>query len=283
MNFFHGVVLATAPPLFPNLFQEREILMHRLLTCGLLTLGLAAAPAAAHVNIDFEELTAPGPLYGDGAGFESRGVDFAGGVFSGWTYSDVSDTTTPGFTNQYAAFTGTGFDSGDDNYAVGYLSSAADSRSGAITLPVATTVRGMFVTNTTWAALSMQNGDAFAKQFGGPSGDDPDFFRLTIFGLDEEGEDTGSVTVDLADYTFDNNAEDFILDYWKWVDLNVLGDDVASLEFSLESSDVGAFGINTPTYFAMDNLILNEVPEPSTLVLFGAGAACVLARRRKRA
>ncbi|MFW5682591.1 MAG: DUF4465 domain-containing protein, partial [Phycisphaeraceae bacterium] len=247
---------------------------------GLCLAAAAAAPATAHVNIDFEELTAPGPLYGDGAGFESRGVDFAGGVFSGWTYSAVNDSTTPGFMNQYAAFTGTGFDSGDDNYAVSFVGSRD---AAAITLPVATTVRGMFVTNTTYAALSMLDGDAFSKQFGGPTGDDPDFFRLNIFGVNEAGEDTGSVTVDLADYTFADNSKDFVLDYWKWVDLSVLGDDVASLEFSLESSDVGDFGINTPTYFAMDNLILNEVPEPSTLVLFGVGAACVLARRRKRA
>ena len=264
--------------------------MHRLFTFGFANLGLtaaltaalAAAPAAAHVNIDFDELTAPGPVYtGVGAGFESRGLDFAGGTFVGWTYSDDDDTTTPGFTNQFAAFTGTGFDSGQDTYAINNVSSRRDA--AAITLPVATTVRGMFVTNTTYAALSMLNGDQFAKQFGGPTGDDPDYFKLNIFGLDESGEDTGGVAVDLADYTFDDNAKDFILDDWKWVDLSGLGDEVASLEFSLDSSDTGAFGINTPAYFAMDNLILNEVPEPGTLVLFGAGAACVLARRRRRA
>lgn len=275
--------------------------MKRLLTCGLMGLGLTAAltaaPAAAHVNIDFDELTLPpGQQFDNGApadggdntdGFTSNGVSFSSdftdfGSFTSWngfSYSAVSDSTTPGFSNQYAAFPGTGFDSGDDIYAVGF---GANRGASVITLPVATTVRGMFVTNTTYAALSMLNGDSFAKQFGGPTGDDPDFFKLNIFGVDEAGEDTGSVTVDLADYTFDDNSKDFVLDYWKWVDLSVLGDDVASLEFSLDSSDTGAFGINTPTYFAMDNLILSEVPEPSTLVLFGAGAACVLARRRRR-
>lgn len=279
--------------------------MHRLFTFGFANLGLtaalaaalAAAPAAAHVNIDFDELTLPpGQAFDNGApadggdntdGFTSNGVFFSNdftdfGSFSAWegfSYSSVNDSTTPGFSNQYAAFPGTGFDSGDDNYAVSF---GVDRGTSAITLPVATTVQGMFVTNTTWAALSMRNGDAFAKQFGGPSGDDPDFFKLNIFGLDESGEDTGSVTVDLADYTFDDNAKDFILDDWKWVDLSVLGDEVAALEFSMASSDVGQFGINTPTYFAMDNLILNEVPEPGTLVFFGAGAVCVLARRRRR-
>jgi hypothetical protein len=36
----------------------------------------------------------------------------------------------------------------------------------------------------TYAALSMRDGDGFAKQFGGASGDDPDYFLLTITGRD---------------------------------------------------------------------------------------------------
>ena len=41
-----------------------------------------------------------------------------------------------------------------------------------------------------------------------------------------------------------------------------------SLGFGLQSSDNDpTFGMNTPAYFAADNLRLNAVPEPSTLVL----------------
>ena len=54
----------------------------------------------------------------------------------------------------------------------------------------------MLVTNTTFAFLSMQNGDEFAKQFGGDDGNDPDFFKVTFRGFDEEntqGNITGEV------------------------------------------------------------------------------------------
>ena len=60
----------------------------------------------------------------------------------------------------------------------------------------------LMVTNTTYAALSMRDGDSFAKKFGGPSGNDPDYFRLTITGKDSGGSTIGSVEFYLADYRF---------------------------------------------------------------------------------
>ncbi|MGD0383747.1 MAG: DUF4465 domain-containing protein [Thermoguttaceae bacterium] len=41
---------------------------------------------------------------------------------------------------------------------------------------------------------------------------------------------------------------------WSSVALSSHGNNVKTLEFALTSTDVGQFGINTPTYFAMDNL-----------------------------
>jgi hypothetical protein len=46
------------------------------------------------------------------------------------------------------------------------------------------------------------------------------------------------------------------------------------LEFSLSSSDIGSYGMNTPAYFALDMV----VPEPGTLVLLALGG--VLLRRK---
>ena len=43
------------------------------------------------------------------------------------------------------------------------------------------------------------------------------------------------------------------------------------LTFTLESSDNGPFGMNTPAYFALDNLTVVPVPEPGALALFGGG------------
>ena len=139
----------------------------------------------------------------------------------------------------------------------------------------------MYITNTTYAALSMLNGDSFAKKFGGASGNDPDWFLLTITGKNASGGTTGTVDFYLADYQFENNANDYIVDDWTFVDLTALGDIVKSLEFALSSSDVGQWGMNTPASFAMDSLTV--VPEPSTLVLLcGAGVAGAVWRYRRR-
>ena len=103
----------------------------------------------------------------------------------------------------------------------------------------------------------MQNGDSFAKKFGGTSGTDEDFFKLTVTGLDNNGVEIDALEIFLADFRFANSEDDYILEDWVEVDLTPLAD-AASLEFTLDSSDVGESGINTPTYFAVDNIQLTE-------------------------
>ena len=141
------------------------------------------------------------------------------------------------------------------------------------------------ITNTTWAALVMLTGDpnGFAKQFGGPSGNDPDFFRLTITGLDDTDTAVGAVEFYLADYRFTDNSQDFVIDQWTTVDLTSLAG-ATKLSFGLESSDTGPFGMNTPAYFALDNLVLVPVPEPGSFMLAAIGGAvvCWLSASRRR-
>jgi len=73
-----------------------------------------------------------------------------------------------------------------------------------------------------------------------------------------------------------------ILNTWQSVDLSSLSA-AKTLTFSLTSSDNGAYGMNTPAYFAMDNLTLSAVPEPSTLALLCvAGIAGALWGYRRR-
>ena len=103
----------------------------------------------------------------------------------------------------------------------------------------------------------MLNGDAFAKQFGGESGDDEDWYRLSIIGL------VDSVVIDtiefyLADYRFSDNTQDYIINDWTWLDLTSLGN-ITSLQFNWSSSDNGDWGMNTPAYFCMDDLSVNTV------------------------
>jgi len=209
----------------------------------------------------------------NGVTFPNTFTDFGGGFtsWSGFAYSNTTDTTTPGFGNQYSAYPGSGafgsstYAAAFDNAALTY-DSPFDFSGG----------RGLYVTNTTYAALDMLNGSSFSKQFGGDSGDDPDWFLLTITGS-LSGTGTGEVEFYLADYRFADNSQNYILDEWAFVDLSALGE-VDQLSFSLSSSDVGDFGMNTPAYFAMDNL--GAIPEPGTLLLLLGGLAFLAAWRR---
>jgi hypothetical protein len=117
---------------------------------------------------------------------------------------------------------------------------------------------GFYVTNSTWAALSMEFGDDYAKKFGGESGDDPDWFKLSVWGYHNGTASNDTVEFYLADYRFVNNDEDYIVKTWEWVDLSVLGE-IDSLKFNLWSTDIGAYGMNTPAYFCVDNFYL--IPE----------------------
>jgi hypothetical protein len=110
----------------------------------------------------------------------------------------------------------------------------------------------VYVTNSTYAALSMLNGDAVAKKF---SYADHDWFKLKIKGFDHTGEAKDSIDFYLADFRTSSSAG--IISEWTKVDLSSLGD-VQKLQFSLSSSDNGAWGMNTPAYFCIDDLAIKE-------------------------
>jgi hypothetical protein len=187
--------------------------------------------------------------------------------WDGFAYSNITDTSSSGSSAQYNAIVGGG-QGGSANYAIGFdpLASGFGTELPTMTLNTAGIVDGLYVTNDNYAYYSMLNGDAYAKKFGGVSGDDADWFLLTITGKDAGGSEVGSVEFYLADYRFADNGQDYIVDTWEYVDLMGLGT-VNSFEFSLSSSDVGSYGMNTPGYFALDTV----VPEPGTLALLAAG------------
>jgi Domain of unknown function (DUF4465) len=214
--------------------------------------------------VDFEDLSLAPSSFNNGSdgsgGFTSRNTFFNNSYdssfdsWSGWSYSNTTDTTTPGVSNQYSAYTGSGF-RGSSNYGVAYSFNPGDA---TIDLPDGSSPNSLRITNTTYAALSMLNGDQFAKKFGGESGNDPDFFKLTIEGEDASNNSVGTVDFYLADYRFADNSKDYIVDSWERVDLSSLkGATELSLEFTSSDNDP-QFGLNTPAYAAIDNLVLNS-------------------------
>lgn len=211
----------------------------------------------------------------DGGATFSHEVSWGGGAWDGMTYSSVKDTTTSGWGNQYAVY-GDGMDRSDSgSYGVSYQPWVQRS---IVTLPVATTVNGFYVNNTTYAALAILNGEGPARAFTTASND---VFTLTVEGFDSGAASVGAVDFRLADYT---GATGSIVEDWTFVDLSSLGANVKSLGFSLSSTDNGGFGMNTPAYFAMDDLSVAAIPEPGTvmLMLSGFGGMVLFRRRLKR-
>ena len=208
---------------------------------------------------DFENFNLPPESFLNGSagenGFSSGNVflpndyEAASDSWSGWSISNTTDTQTAGFTNQYSAITG----GGAVNTATYAVAFTADLPLNMQLENAATgeDMRGFYVTNNTYAYLSMLNGDAFAKRFGGVTGNDPDFFLLTIQKILNGIVSEEKIDIYLADYRFADNSQDFILTEWQYVDVRSLGA-ADALQFTLTSTDVGAFGMNTPAYFCLD-------------------------------
>ena len=250
--------------------------MKNKLSVCLLAISSLAATAGHAAVASFDDLSLAAESYYAPAvatTFTSGNADFVhnftdwgyGCCWSGFTYSNVTDNATAGYSNQYSAITGGGVN-GSANYGIANPG-ASVSR---VDFSGATIVEGAYFTNTTYAYLSMRDGDSFAKQFGLG-----DFFTLTVTGLDAFDSITNSVNISLA-------RDANLVDAWIWNDLMPLGE-VYALEFSLSSSDNGAYGMNTPAYFAIDNLTaVSAVPVPAAVWLFGTGLLGLVAVARRR-
>lgn len=211
--------------------------------------------------IDFESLPLTGSeTYYNGADlagfFEVEDVKFENyynaefAYWGGFAYSNVTDNTTAGYGNQYSAYPGSGANN-SENYSV-YTSS------GMIEFTNLTHLQSIKISNATYAALSMLNGDNFAKKFGGATGNDPDFFKVWIVAYDTEMLPVDSVEYYLADYRFTDNSQDYIVDSWETIFFDI-PNPVRYLTFKFESSDVGEWGMNTPAYLVIDDLGLNTI------------------------
>ncbi|MCW5923439.1 MAG: DUF4465 domain-containing protein [Saprospiraceae bacterium] len=236
--------------------------MQHLLTSVALLLAFGAH---AQTVAGFENFNLPPNTFVNNAGaagaFTSADIELPNNYnaqwmsWDGWAISNRTDSTTPGFLNESSAAAGKGAN-GSATYAVSYVFGASIMRlTGAA---AGGKVLGLYVTNNTYAYFSMKDGDAFAKKFGGITGNDPDFFLLTVKKYLNGQLGTDSVNFYLADYRFANNAQDYIVKDWVWLDLGSLGK-ADSLQFTLSSSDVGAFGMNTPAYLCVDDVTTEGV------------------------
>jgi len=261
--------------------------MKRLAFFLTLAAMLAVAPVAGAAVATFDDLTLSDESYWNGSdgsgGFTSGDAWFSNaynsgwGSWDGWAYSNMTDTTTAGWTNQYSAITGGGAQ-GSEIYGVAYDGGSwGDASPPTVSFGAATgedydtTINGAYFTNTTYAYLSMRDGDGYVSAF-----DAGDWQMMSITGIDSDGSYTSN-TLDfyLADYTSANAADWYIVDDWTYVDMTSLGD-IIGFEIDFTGSQVD----DVPAYLAMDNL--NAVPVPAAVWLLGSGLVGLIGIRRKR-
>ena len=210
-------------------------------------------------TVDFESLTVPASGFwngSDGTGFFiSSDLKFenqyaaAWQTWSGFSYSQKNDVKTAGYGNQYSVIDPA---SQNNKFAIFYPSFGADIyaslKEGGFFEP-----KSVHLCNSTYTGLSMKNGDAYSRKFGGITGTDPDWFKVTVIGFDQNNNKSGSLDIYLADFRSADSSKDYIVTKWTTFDLSSLGR-VYKLSFAFSSSDTGTYGINTPTYCCLDNI-----------------------------
>lgn len=117
---------------------------------------------------------------------------------------------------------------------------------------------GFYVCNNPYAYYAIKEGNPYSTKF-----EQGSWFKLIVHGVDENAVETGTVEYYLADYRSENAEEWTLNNSWEWVDLSSLGE-IASIYFTMESSDSGQWGMNTPAYFCLDKLTVST-DEPTSV------------------
>ena len=109
---------------------------------------------------------------------------------------------------------------------------------------------GVYVCNHPWPYYGCVHGDGSARAF-----EEGDYFELKAVGVAADGTET-TTSINLVEFT---DGELKALNDWTFFDLSSLGE-VTSVYFTLSSTDVGAYGMNTAAYFCMDKFQVEVQP-----------------------
>lgn len=114
------------------------------------------------------------------------------------------------------------------------------------------TIDHMWITNTTYCAVSMEEGYKFARKL---TYDKNDYFRVSFEGYDKNGNKTGEAVYYLADFRTAKSGG--VVGEWIKADLSSLGK-VNRVKFVFEGTDTGENGLNTPAYFCFDDVAIRR-------------------------
>ncbi len=143
-----------------------------------------------------------------------------------------------------------------DNIGGGFLGSnnfvVANSYSSFSFGDESKTITSMKVAPTSYLLSVMTNGNKYASSLN----EKGDYFYVTATGYDINGSVTGT-----SDFYFAIDGV-FVTDWTEW-DLSTLGE-VNSVTFTFDGSDSGEYGLNTPTYFAYDDVFVTSTSSSSS-------------------
>lgn len=163
--------------------------------------------------------------------------------FAGFTYMNKTDNKT---SNSPAPISGKGktgkvyiaVDSNDYNPAIFTINN-----------PEQYSIKGTWITNSTYAYVGMTQGDGYATAFKKGS-----WYKVTATGYDSQEKEIGKVEISLANYTSDNDKP---VNDWIWFDLSALHNAV-KIKFIPSSSDINENGMKTAAYFCLDGITLTK-------------------------
>ena len=112
---------------------------------------------------------------------------------------------------------------------------------------------GVYVSNHPWPYYGCVHGDGFGTGFA-----EGDYFEIIAHGVAADGSET-TVSMNLVEFT---NGELIAANDWTFFDLSSLGK-VTKVYFTLNSTDVGAYGMNTAAYFCMDKFQVKSEDAPA--------------------
>ena len=237
-------------------------------TCRVVVTGKAVTATFENLYLDGESFWAgpdtkgqavPGMYGGEdvNGSFVSGSYQFSNSYntkFASWSGFAYSNRTATNFNtitpDQYNNVVGHGYDN-SENFAVAFNSGEIKVLNSPLT---GDSIRGLYITSSAYAANTIlyAKEEDYAHKF-----EKDDWMKVTFTGYHADGTET-KMDYYLADYRADKKADRYCLDTWQWVDLRSLGK-VTSIKFSLSGSDSGAFGLNTPAYFCIDNFNGNRV------------------------
>lgn len=217
---------------------------------------LAVAPLRADYTVDFESVALPPTQYLPSAPVQGLTVDSA----SPWGASyAVSRKTSLENVNLY-------WQNGDDSvvtiggadqseqWLAAYSFSPGDF---ILVAPQSTVISSITINNTAVVMHAVTNGLFQASPFA-----QDDFLKVRFIGLNENNQATNSTNwYDLAVH----DGTLWLMSQWTTIDLSSLHSNRITFELSGSDIDPNSF-LNTPSYLAIDNVAIDELTQPASVV-----------------